>query len=297
MRKSLLTTISLVVIVIITSVFALISSGEVALSFAGRSAQGGQKQERTLKKAPWRGGPIKIEKIKIRDSEVRGDKFVEDDDWLRTLVIRVKNTSQRIIKYIELNLDFPRPEDSPNEPISRDHLLYGQYPLLPGEVGPANPQPPLMPNESVDIPLTDFAGTMEFLKATNYRSTIKHLEIEIGMVIFEDDTKWSDGQLYRRDSNKSDGWIPLGKPKRKARNESDLSKFLFVQLSYNHSRLATPLHFMKTSRVTTPRVTQDDPGPCTDRFHCGEVWFAEDLACTSQGVSGCAVRRDYVLAG
>lgn len=157
-------------------------------------------------------------------------------------MIRVKNTSERIIKYIELDLVFPRPEDSLNEPVSRDHLLYGQYPLLPGEVGAPNPQPPLMPNESVDIPLTDYAGTMEFLKATNYRNSIKLLEIEIGMVIFEDDTKWSDGQWYRRDPNKRDGWMPVARPKRRARNEGDLSKIQFVNLSYLRSRMATSLH-------------------------------------------------------
>jgi hypothetical protein len=149
------------------------------------------------------------------------DKFFEDDDWLKGLTINVKNTSGRIIKYVELDLVFPRPNDSPNQPVSRDHLIYGQYPLQPGEAGPANPQPPVMPGDTVEIALTDYEGTMDFLLHTNYRS-IKQLEIEIGMVIFDDDTKWSGGRLYRRDPTRPDGWMLLPAPGKKTPNTSSL---------------------------------------------------------------------------
>ncbi|MEK6334225.1 MAG: hypothetical protein AABM67_04695 [Acidobacteriota bacterium] len=188
--------------------------GVFGLSLA-QSGSTGQKRERTIKRPPWRNEPIRIEKIKLRGMPVSDQKFLEDDDWLKSLTLSVKNTSGRIIKYIEIDLIFPRPQDSLGERISRDHLMYGQYPLLPGEAVSPSSEAPVMPNDSVSITLSDYEGMMEFLKQTNYGASIRDLELEISMVIFNDDTKWSGGRLYRRDPNNPDGWIPIPKQQNK----------------------------------------------------------------------------------
>lgn len=270
--------------------------GVFGLSLA-QSGSTGQKRERTIKRPPWRSEPIKIEKIKLRGMPVSDQKFLEDDDWLKSLTLSVKNTSGRIIKYIEIDLIFPRPQDSPGERVSRDHLMYGQYPLLPGEAVSPSSEPPVMPNDSVNITLSDYEGTMEFLKQTSYGTSIKDLELEISMVIFDDDTKWSGGQLYRRDPNNPDGWIPIPKRQDKIPNGNNAvrpRRNVDFALSFFDVRQGTLPMFAKLAFKSPPKLTQDDPGPCTDMFHCGEVWYAQDLACTS---AGCFVRRDYVACG
>jgi hypothetical protein len=256
--------------------------------------RGDTKKERSIRKPLWRGEPIKIEKIKVKGKFVSNEKFFDEDDWLKDLTITVKNTSGRIIKYIELDLVFPRPDNSSKQPVSRDHLIYGQYPLSPGELGPANPEPPVMPEAAAEIRLTDYDGTMNFLAQTDYGSSIKHLEMEIGMVIFDDDTKWSGGHLYRRDPDKPDAWILIDPQKRALReiyrpepraiSDIDPIKGLYSFLA-------------KASFKSSSMLIQDDPGPCTDNRHCGVNWYSQDIACTSEGVTGCAVRRDYVSCG
>ena len=99
--------------------------------------------------------------------------------------------------------------------------------MTPGQVAPANSQLPLLPDETVDLTLTDYDGMMEFLKQTNYRASIKDLELEISMVIFDDGTKWSGGRLYRRDPNNPDGWILLPRPQSKAPNNGTLRQLVW----------------------------------------------------------------------
>ena len=88
-----------------------ITSVGVSLAQPGKEAQ---KQERRIKKTTWRDEPIKIEKIRVRGFPVLDEKVNADDDWLKALTVSVRNTSGRIIKYIEIDLVFPRPQDSSN---------------------------------------------------------------------------------------------------------------------------------------------------------------------------------------
>ena len=281
-------------LLLMLSVMLLAIAGLTGISIAQLGGKA-QKEERTIKKPFWRGDPIKIERITVKGKPISTEKFLDNDDWLKSLAITVKNMSGRIIKYVELDLVFPRPQDSLTEPVSRDHLIYGQYPLSPGELGPLNPQPPLLPEQTIEIPLTDFDGTLRFLKETNYGNSIKHLEIEIGMVIFDDDTKWSGGRLYRKDPNNADRWILIDPPRKTTKTTNRIEpRHLVTGIGTSERRYA---FLMNVSFKSVIPFLQDDPGPCTDNRHCGVNWYSQDLACTNEGVSGCAVRRDYVSCG
>lgn len=166
-------------------------------------------KERSIKKTDWPKEPIKIEKIKVKGKIIGlGTKFTEEDDWLSGLTIKVKNISDKPIVFLDIAIVFPRPDSQ--EPDARDHLLYGQYPLAPGELAPEAPaviQPPIQPGETVELALTDYEGIRRFLDQSNYLASVTDLEIDISDVYFDQNTKWSGGQIFRRDPDNPHGWI------------------------------------------------------------------------------------------
>lgn len=166
-------------------------------------------KERRIKKLDWPKEPVKIEKIQVKGKAIGlGTPFTEEDDWLSGLTIKVKNISDKPIVFLDIAINFPRPDSQ--EPEARDHILYGQYPLAPGETapdGPAVAEPPIRPGETVELALSDYEGTRRFLNQSNYLASITALEIDISDVYFDQNTKWSGGQIFRRDPNNPHGWI------------------------------------------------------------------------------------------
>jgi hypothetical protein len=141
---------------------------------------------------------------------VLGEKFRAEDDWMKGLTFSVKNTSEKTIIYIEIELSFPRHKGAPEEPEAHDRIIYGHYPALPGETATPHPdQPPIRPSETVDVVLKDFDGIREFLNSTHYPVSINRLEVSVGDVVFDDGIKWSGGGLFRRDPENPGGWFRI----------------------------------------------------------------------------------------
>lgn len=166
-------------------------------------------KERTIRKSHWPKEPVKIEEIKVKGKTIGlGAKFTEEDDWLSGLTIKVKNISDKPVVFLDIAVSFPRPDSQ--EPAARDHLLYGRYPLAPGEAASDTPvvgEPPVQPGETAELTLTDYEGTRRFLDESDYPTSITALEIDISDVYFDQNTKWSGGQIFRRDPNNPNGWI------------------------------------------------------------------------------------------
>jgi hypothetical protein len=175
---------------------------------AGAAASAGGPKERSIRKVDWPGEPFKIEEMKVGGKAVGlGAKFSAEDDWLRGLTVKVRNVSDKPVLFLDVALNFPR-QGSP-EPESRDHLLYGRYPPPPGQPAPESPaagQPPIRPGETAELVLGDYEGTRRFLDQTNYPESITELEIEISDAFFDRDTKWSGGQILRRDPHDPNRW-------------------------------------------------------------------------------------------
>lgn len=233
----------------------------------------GKKEDRMITKYTWRNEPLEISGIKVKGKLTKlGLKSMEDDDWLKGLIVTVKNTSNKTIVYIELNLEFPSSERSDAEPPSVDHLMYGDYPQPPGEeVTRHLDQPPLPPGEKANLTLTDYDGLRDFLLQTKKQTSVKELEISINDVVFDDGTKWNGGQIFRRDSNDPNRWNPerptvgVVRPKRKA---------TLAEASFNHH----------SSRPQDPGIFPNS---------CHPLLFSEDLFCQN---TRCAVRSDWLDA-
>jgi hypothetical protein len=161
-----------------------------------------QKQERIIKQKSWQNEPVKILRLKIKSKDFAlGQKFLEDDDWLKNLTISVKNVSGKNITFISLTLDFPRSEGSTEVPSAYD-LEYGRNPLFPVDAILPDNQKPILAGETKDLALSDeeYNSLRHFLSETNYPTSIKQVDIILGQIIFEDGTKWAGGAWFRRDS-------------------------------------------------------------------------------------------------
>lgn len=190
-------------------------------------------QERIVKKINAPNEPVKIIKFELKGiTRGFGQTFNNDDDWLRGMVVNVKNVSNKPIVYLEISLDFPRPQNqsADKELPFRSSLQYGYYAVLSSPL-PADAPPPLMPNEKAELKLTD--AEYDSLKATlghlNYPIRLKEIELTISTVIFSDDTGWRLGTPTRRDPNKPDRWINA-----EHYNSGTTSvRYLFPELSFN----------------------------------------------------------------
>ncbi len=234
-------------------------------------------KERTLKYKAWQNEPLKVSHIKIKGARVLFDqKIVADDDWFRNLTVSVKNTSDKTITFIDLMLVFPAAEGAARP--ASDHLLYGHYPPSPGETGTPHPdQPPLKPGDEATLVLTDYEGTRQFLDAVGKPKSIKEIEMRIGELVFEGEIKWRAGQLFRRDPNDLNSWLPERTPISLLNESLNPFAFAFQKASFNF------LPFTRTA------LLRQDPGiyPGTD---CREVLRSEDRFCNN---TRCAVRFDY----
>lgn len=163
-------------------------------------------QDRVIKKISWRNEPIKIIAIKANGVPIKlGETFSGDDEWLKDLTISVVNTSSKNIVFIEINLEFPIPENQPKEPPASYSISYGCAPQPEAPAQATQPKP-TSPGETISIVLPDYRDLKEFLKLTGYPASIKQVKIIIGDVVFDDGTKWSAGGLFRRDPNNLNGW-------------------------------------------------------------------------------------------
>src|SRR5437667_5664853 len=99
--KTRSTLFSLSTIVLVTSV-----------SFASTAVQ--QPRERAIKRLPIeRDEPLGITSVKVYGQAVSSGKaFVGDDEWMRNLVISVKNKSDKRILFVNIELFFTRPAGS-----------------------------------------------------------------------------------------------------------------------------------------------------------------------------------------
>ena len=276
----------------IVLMFSLLMVGVCMCAFTFHGFAG-QVKEREIKKLNWPKEPIKIGKLKTKGTVVvLGEKFRGEDDWMKELTFSVKNTSEKTITYLEIELNFPRGKGAQEEPDAHDRIIYGQYPPLPGETATPHPdQPPIRPGDTVDVVLRDYEGMREFLNATHYPVSINRLEVSVGDVVFDDGTKWSGGGLFRRDPNNPGGWIRIKELEPTHQGRNDFGYGLLTSGTRNHaiaiSNSEALPRFVKAG-LRTYAATQS--AQCFGG--CGSNYYSQDEYCGTN--TRCAVRYDWV---
>jgi hypothetical protein len=165
-----------------------------------------QPKERVIRRLPVeQNEPLAVTDIKVNDQSVSFDKkFSADDEWLRSLVVSIKNKSDKRILFTSIQLQFPRPPGSRDQ-MSVDNIFYGSWALqMPN---PEERSIGIAPGEAVEIRLSvqQFVDLWNFLTATGFPH-IERVDMRIDRVIFEDDTMWSRGVWLRRDANDPSVW-------------------------------------------------------------------------------------------
>jgi len=197
-------------LVLITSIFLQASSG-----------QAGEEQDRSIEAPSFSNEPVKISELKAKGRGVRaGEKFKDSDDWFKGLAIKIRNTSDKPVKYVSVLITFPRPKEQKESgrlPFG-DRITYGVGPVDPEVPTGSGPAPSIPPGESIELVLSEkhFDEYVTVLRRLAFPDAIKRMEVAVQEVEFEDGLLWSGGEFRRRDPNDRDKYVPAsngeGKP-------------------------------------------------------------------------------------
>ena len=158
----------------------------------------GQPQLRVVHLGSYSDQPVELE-LKIADEVIIADKtFVAIDDWLKDLSWRMKNTSDKSIVCIEVELDFHGLGSSKAERVYT--FRYGQRPDNQDAIG----EPKLLkPGESANFKLSDteYNEIKQFVEqkqpSEGVATVMSVVEMKIATVFFDDQSMWKDGKMLR----------------------------------------------------------------------------------------------------
>lgn len=168
-----------------------------------------QTRERVIRRLPVeQNEPIGLTQVKVNGERVFAKKaFLADDQWLKGLVISVKNRSDKLILFASIQLQFPRPTGS-QDPMVIDDMFYGNRALQTRPPTPDERLTGIAPGETVEIRLSEqqYVDLTQLLIMTNYSLSVEKVDLRIDSVIFEDDTMWTRGAITRRDPSDPSTW-------------------------------------------------------------------------------------------
>ena len=203
MKKNRHTNATIIVLCLVISVLALAKSDVTAFF---------QDPERIILQAkPHEKDPIEIDDVMVRGKAVRfGEKFNDDDLWLRDITFKVTNKYSKPITYVQINIDFP--EVLYNGVMMQHQMFLGRHPVFDK---PASSKPVrIMPSESLKASLDkEYDGikkAITFVDSSRI-SLIGKITLRLSEVGFEDGTVYSGGSMFRRnpDPNASSKWLKI----------------------------------------------------------------------------------------
>ena len=171
-----------------------------------------QSKERLIRRINVeRNEPIAITETTVNGRTVSfGEKFVADDDWMKGLIISVKNTSDKLILFVSLGLRFPRPPNSQDKISVTDVSTENRALLIRPPTGDER-LVGIAPGKTIELQLSadEFHNIQRFLTDTGYPSSIEKVDVTIDSVIFDNDTMWGGGSYFRRNPNDPSSWINI----------------------------------------------------------------------------------------
>ena len=241
--------------------------------------------------------PVRISRVRTKAGEFKRDKkFMADDDWYKGFVVSVTNTSGKNITHVDVSLRFLRPEDdeTSDDPSFVEHLSYGPSPILPKSEIMKHPPKLIMPGETIELVLTDeaFESIKRILKRFKYPDSVKTIELMLVDVGFDDDTRWS-GQMFRRDPDNPDKWIPMDEPQGsnlKGSTSNGAASFLGAKFK-NLDAILFPVSFYAGETFLFP--SRIKPLPRRGVSHCGSANEAFFNPCISDQ-AGCHILKQTV---
>ena len=194
--------------------------------------------------------PADISLIKIGEQVVLPGKSVDaNEQWIKELQLRVKNTSDKIVKFVLVKLWFSL--DTDGKPILPEHYFFQGQNLLISPNDPTNKhylasrhysgEITLLPGEELDLQTAQDAvqGIYERVKTKNIpQRIVNNIVITVEAVVFDDDTAWIMGNKSVRDKNNPQTWV----------NVQDKDTVIYKPASYSTANLKT-----KPVVITNPK--------------------------------------------
>lgn len=141
---------------------------------------------------------LEIVEVKVADKPISiGKPFTANEDWIKSLSVRVKNISAKPIVSIRFNFDVPEARQ-PNQNHLGLNLTYGQKLATDmRKVALANQDKLIMPGEEIELKLPEISynSWLEFMKKRSGMTSFKTLQIAMTSVAFENDLFWESNRL------------------------------------------------------------------------------------------------------
>jgi hypothetical protein len=171
-------------------------------------AQSPQGRGKVIGKMFTRNSVVEFEQIKVSGKPVKFDEaFDGSDEWLPTVLLSVKNISNKSIVYLSVDVNFPE---------TRSLRAMMSYPIELGQKPESkfptrNAPMVLLPGDTLEIQLQDhYPKIKTFVEKQWTIKDIRKAELEIGFVIFDDRTAWAAGNFYRQDPTNPGHYINIG---------------------------------------------------------------------------------------
>jgi hypothetical protein len=200
----------LILSIFVLTFAALIPAYIIVLVFAH------QIKPRAVVLKPYKDQPVEITAVKVKGVSVKPkQKFDGDSDWLNGMEIKLKNVSDRPVAYVSVLIGAQYGVRD-GDPVNAGTVLhYGAQSLPQGQNYPAGftKPAPVLPGATVNLVLTDSARDQlqSHLRQNNASTDIPELNVRVYVVFFEgdSDTKWSMGNMLRRDPLDANHWMLL----------------------------------------------------------------------------------------
>ncbi len=169
------------------------------------------QQKAVLKHFTPSNEPIDVTQIRVKAKAVKlGKEFDDGPDWLKHVTFRIKNKSDKVITFLQIDLDFPETEAVAGAIMMRQ-LFFGQRPDFKSTL--RNPPLYLQPNETMEVSLEKEYGDIKALIELKYPSVenINKLTIRTSDIVFEDGTLYAGGMFFRRnpDPDSPQKWLRI----------------------------------------------------------------------------------------
>lgn len=150
--------------------------------------------------------PVEVVSVEIEGNPARfNDRIMAGKDWLKSLKLEFKNTHDKAIVYIGVELEIA-PTGKMDLPL-RLSLRFGVKPGVPGAEQAAKTLKKLAPNKTKKLAVSE--ETSEFLLRYMKEQEIEDIDkvkVYVEFIVFEDGVGWSKGHTMRQDMKNPGTW-------------------------------------------------------------------------------------------
>ena len=191
-------------------VLSLIVISIAPFCFASQGAFGiyAQNEQKIIKLAPSINPQLKFSEAKVGSQDRKfGESFNAEADWVKNLSFKLESIADKPIVYLQVNVNFPETRATGN--LMSYGINFGQRP--DSKFKQPNKPMLLKPSETLEVSLGKEKDKItKFINERQPIESILKVELEIGMIIFEDKTAWNAGTFLRQDTNNPDRYNPIG---------------------------------------------------------------------------------------